>query len=90
MKLSFVIPAYNEEGDLSFVLEEVLKLGAEKGWDYEIIVVNGNSSDATGEIADSYAEKYGNVLTIHRRNGHRGMGLALKEGAKKARGDIII
>lgn len=54
MKLSFVIPAYNEEGLIGKCLESILKQAAERPGEIEIIVVNNASTDRTREIAASF------------------------------------
>ncbi|MDE2079239.1 MAG: glycosyltransferase family 2 protein [Patescibacteria group bacterium] len=56
MKLSFVIPAYNEEGYLSACLKSVQKEITESGVDAEIIVVNNASTDKTAEVARSFKD----------------------------------
>lgn len=79
MKISVVIPAYNEEKCIGRCLQ-ALKEGSEQP--YEIIVSDGMSSDRTVEIA----EKYGAVV-IENRRGHAAGGR--NAGIKKAKGDII-
>ncbi len=54
MRLSFVIPAYNEEAYLPACLESVLAQTKELGDAVEIIVVNNASSDRTREVALGY------------------------------------
>lgn len=54
MDLAFVIPAYNEEALIGPCIESVLKEVRRSGVAAEIVVVNNNSSDNTGEIARSY------------------------------------
>ncbi len=54
MRLSFVIPAYNEERYLPACLESILAQTRDLGEDVEIIVVNNASSDRTREVALSY------------------------------------
>lgn len=90
MKLSFIIPAYNEEENLGSLLVDILRLGVEEKWDYEIIIVDDNSSDDTGKMAVSYTKKYNNIVVVHRKDTNVGIGLALKEGTKMAKGEIII
>ena len=58
--------------------------------DFEIVIVNDNSSDKTGFLADSYSRKYDNVRVVHRSKGTNGMGAALKEGTKIAKGKYIV
>ena len=55
MRLSFVVPAYNEEAYLPACLESVLAQTRELGDAVEIIVVNNASSDRTREVALGYA-----------------------------------
>lgn len=55
MKISFVIPAYNEEDLLAQCLESVLRELARGSYDAEIIVVNNASTDRTKEVAGSFS-----------------------------------
>lgn len=66
--LSIVIPAYNEEDSLEFVLEDTLKDLPKYFRDYEIIVVDDGSTDRTLEIADAYAKKSKYIKVIHQPN----------------------
>jgi len=84
---SIIIPAYNEEENLPFLLDDLLSL---KLKDTEIIIVNDNSKDKTPEIAERYSKKYKNISVINRTKGNNGMGFALVEGTKKAKGEIIV
>ncbi|MCD6403510.1 MAG: glycosyltransferase family 2 protein [Candidatus Aenigmarchaeota archaeon] len=83
IKVSIVIPTLNEEKNLPIVLREIKKFFKErKDYTYEIIVVDGYSTDRTVEIA--------------RRNGckvlfdDKGKGSALRKGMEIAKGDIIV
>jgi len=55
MRLSFVVPAYNEEAYLPACLESILEQTRELGEPVEIIVVNNASTDRTREVALGYA-----------------------------------
>lgn len=94
MKISFIIPFHNEETNCLPVLERVAKFSQKTGLDYEIIPVDDKSTDKTGKIIDKIATKKQRIKPIHRRHiqEERGntMGLALIEGSKKAKGDILI
>ncbi|NPA63094.1 MAG: glycosyltransferase family 2 protein [Methanococci archaeon] len=83
-KVSIVIPAYNEEKAIGKTLE-LIKNTIEniEEYDFEIIVVDNNSSDNTGKIAKSLGAK---VVF----EGNKGYGNAYKRGLKEATGDIII
>ncbi len=54
MQLAFVIPAYNEELLVGKCIESVLAEVKRSGRDIDVVVVNNNSKDRTGEIARSY------------------------------------
>ncbi len=54
MKLSFVIPAHNEEAYLGKCLESVFRAKEGKGYDMEVIVVNNASTDGTRKVAESF------------------------------------
>ena len=89
MNVSIVIPAHNEEGNISELLDSLIKLnGSLKN--FEIIVVDDNSFDKTGLIAYNYSKKYKNIRVVHRSKGVNGMGAALKDGTNAARGKYII
>lgn len=90
MELSIVIPAHNEEGNLELLINDLLKLRSDKNLDCEIVIVDDNSSDNTGKIADEFSKKFTDIMVIHRKKGNNGMGFALIEGTKKARGKNII
>jgi len=84
MKLSIVIPAYNEKATIESIVSRVqaVALGSiEK----EIIVVDDGSSDGTGQVLK---ELRGIRHISHARNG--GKGAALNTGFQSATGDIII
>lgn len=82
--ISVVIPAFNEEQNIGFVLTNVHKILKETNLPYEIIVVNDGSTDRTAEVVKEH-----NVFLVnHRRNS--GKGNALKTGFVMARGKIIV
>lgn len=79
-QVSVVIPAYNEEKLLPVCLQNLRRQGFKGSW--EIIVVNGPSTDNTQKIAESLADK---VIRV----GRPGIGLARKMGCKAAKAPII-
>ncbi len=90
-KISIVVPAHNEEGNLSNLLDELLPV-LEKHLetkDYEIVIVDDNSSDMTPKIIDELAAGNSRIKVVHRRS-TPGFGSAVKEGFTNATGDIII
>tara|TARA_Y100000310_G_scaffold274290_1_gene290198 strand:+ start:1653 stop:2345 length:693 start_codon:yes stop_codon:yes gene_type:complete len=89
MKLSIVMPAYNEEKSIIQILDKVLtvKIPLEK----EIIVVDDGSKDRTVELVQEYKlkKKLGNLsVTVLEKNG--GKGTAVRKGFSLATGDIVL
>ena len=84
MKVSFVIPALNEEGIVGKTIKSIpVDEIEEAGYDLEIIVVNNNSTDNTAQEA-----KDAGATVFLEKN--RGYGNAYIRGFKEATGDIII
>jgi len=85
VKLSVVIPAYNEEENI----ERTLRAIAEelKGMDYELVVVDDASTDATPEILRRLSEEL--PLRYFRNPENRKLGYTLRRGFKEARGELI-
>lgn len=88
MKLSVVIPAHNEEGSVAATVEGVVARLRQEGIDYEVIVVNDNSSDRTKEIVDAIGADDPGVrcLTSHHPPG---FGFAVRSGLEKFEGDAV-
>lgn len=87
--LSLIIPAYNEASNIGPVIRSLFEqFDGERIVDYELIVVNDGSSDATGEVAREFARKNARVIVVdHPVN--RGIGAAIKSGLQVAKGDYI-
>jgi glycosyltransferase involved in cell wall biosynthesis len=84
VKLSIVIPVYNEKNTLTTLLTRVEAVVYVK----EIVLVDDCSTDGTHEIVESYKNKKGYAVVIHPHN--KGKGAALRTGFAQASGDIII
>jgi dolichol-phosphate mannosyltransferase len=81
MKPIVVTPTFNEVHNLSPLTAELFALDLEG---LEVLVVDDDSPDGTGELADELARRYaGRFHVIHRR-GQRGLGLAYREGFRYA------
>ncbi len=88
-ELSIVIPSHNEELNLPSLVESLDSLRKQGLWSCEIVIVNDNSTDGTGKVAEGLSRKYGSLTVVH-RSSNPGMGNALREGTSVARGSIII
>jgi glycosyltransferase involved in cell wall biosynthesis len=89
VKLSVVIPVYNESMLLPVVLERVEAVALPAGLIREIVVVDDCSTDGTREWLEKHAvTRAGLTLCLHERNS--GKGAALRTGFAAATGDIVI
>jgi glycosyltransferase involved in cell wall biosynthesis len=91
MKLSIVIPAFNEGSTIHFILNKIKETALINGIQKEIIVVNDCSSDNTVDAVNKYMESNPsmNVMFLsHEKN--KGKGAALHTGIKNATGDFVI
>ncbi|MEJ2559873.1 MAG: polyprenol monophosphomannose synthase [Anaerolineae bacterium] len=79
MKTAVIIPTYNEHENLTDLIGQILDLGL----DAHVIVVDDNSPDGTGMLADELATQDGHVRVIH-RPGKLGLGTAYIAGFKQA------
>ncbi len=87
--ISAVLPAYNEEENIETAVEKMVRvLESLPMTDYEVIVVNDGSVDATGEISDRLARENPRVRVFHHRP-NRGYAEALKTGFTNARHQLI-
>jgi glycosyltransferase involved in cell wall biosynthesis len=84
MKISIVIPVYNEKNTLRAVLAKVENVALDK----EIILVDDCSTDGSRDILKEYENKSGYLVFHHTRN--MGKGAALRTGFAKASGGAII
>ena len=85
--LSIVIPAFNEEESLGYVLTDTLNYLPKTVGDYEVIVVDDGSTDRTSQIADSFAKKNKHIRVIHQQHG--GFNKAMISGLKAATKDYV-
>lgn len=67
--ITIVIPAYNEEENIEWVLKDTQKNLPKYFKDFEIVIVDDGSTDKTGRIADKLAKNYPTVKVIHQPNG---------------------
>jgi len=85
MKISVVIPAYNEESTIAQVVEEVRKVDLGPGNELEIVVVDDGSRDRTREVLKTLP---GIRAILNEKNA--GKGAAVKTGFREATGDVLV
>lgn len=84
MRFSVIVPCYNVEKYIVQCIESIL---AQTFADYELILVDDGSKDATAGILDEYEKKDSRIRVIHKSNG--GLTSARKAGAELAQGDYV-
>ncbi|MEO5823574.1 MAG: polyprenol monophosphomannose synthase [Vicinamibacteraceae bacterium] len=87
MRLSIVVPTYNERTRLEELVEAVFQVFASHGIDGELVIVDDGSPDGTGDLADELATRH--CIQVVHRAGKLGLGTAVIAGFAVARGAIL-
>jgi glycosyltransferase involved in cell wall biosynthesis len=87
LKISIIIPVYNESTNVSNVIDRVSKAPLSSGLTKEIIVVDDGSTDGTSEILNAVNNT---LVKVHHSMLNFGKGTAIRVGLKYATGDIVI
>jgi glycosyltransferase involved in cell wall biosynthesis len=85
MKLSVIVPVYNEQSTLREIIERVMRVPCAK----QVIVIDDGSTDGTRDVLVQLQEKYPDTMccVLHAQN--RGKGAAIKSGLAEATGEVI-
>ena len=87
LRVSIVLPTYNERGNIEALLRQLLSL--QEQFDLELLVVDDDSTDGTGELVRQLARERPQLRLI-RRIGRSGLASAIKEGLLDATGDVAV
>ncbi|MEB3173076.1 MAG: glycosyltransferase family 2 protein [Cyanobacteriota bacterium] len=87
LRVSIVLPTYNERGNIEPLLAQLLLL--QQHVDLELLVVDDDSSDGTAELVRQLARREPRLRLI-RRVGRSGLASAIKEGLLDATGDVAV
>ena len=91
MKLSIVIPAYNEAKTIHLILNKVLAVVMDNGIDKEIIIVDDASIDETQGAIESFIDQNNDTKIMYFKQPHnKGKGAAIRKGFEEATGDVIV
>ncbi len=91
MKLSIVIPAYNEGNTIHHILNKVKEVVLIQQIEKELIIVNDCSRDHTEESIQTYIQSHPDLnIQYYKHEVNQGKGAALRTGIQKASGDILI
>lgn len=85
--VSIVIPTYNERGNIEKLIPQVFKSCKGLNAAVEVIIVDDNSPDGTGSVAEGLGKKY-NIRVLH-RTGKLGLASAVIKGFLESRSDIV-
>lgn len=86
--INIIIPTYNEKENLPLLVDKIFNTFNEYKLSGEVIVVDDNSPDGTGRIADELSKINNSIKVVHRK-GKEGLSSAVWEGFKHARGEIF-
>ncbi len=91
MKLSIIIPAYNESATIISILDQIKKVALINDITKEVIVVDDCSTDNTMDLIISYIKNNPNIeIYLFRQETNLGKGAALHKGIEQATGDYIL
>ena len=88
VSISVFFPCYNEQDNVTGTVEEALAVLKKLNTDFEVIIINDGSSDATGQIADEIASRDSKVKVVHHHT-NLGYGAALKSGFRAATKKLV-
>ena len=86
--LTFFFPAYNDAGTIASLVIQAVQVASRLTSDFEVLVINDGSKDATGAIVEELMRTYPQVRVIHHAQ-NRGYGGALRTGFASARKPLI-
>lgn len=87
LKISVILPTYNETGNISKLVNLVDKQLS--NYNREILIIDDFSPDGTWRAAEKLKSKYKSLRVIVRKQNH-GLALSIKEGIVKSKGDVLI
>ena len=86
MRISIIIPVFNEHATIAEVLTRVLAVDLDK----QIIVVDDGSTDGTAELLEEWGRNQPDWVTVRRHAKNRGKGRAVRTGLAEVSGECVI
>jgi len=88
-RLSLVLPAFNEEGNIVRAVNDAARAAAALAPAYEVVVVDDGSRDGTAACLEALQHELGGALQVVTHPRNRGYGAALRSGFQAARGELV-
>ena len=89
MKLSIVVPVYNEARTVARLIERVLAVDL-GGTEREIIVVNDGSTDRSHDVLERIAAQRPDLIRVYHHEQNKGKGAAIRTALEHVTGDVVI
>jgi dolichyl-phosphate beta-glucosyltransferase len=90
MKLSIIIPAYNEADRIVHTLGNSLEYLARQPYDTEILVISDGSNDSTGQVVRAVSCPLNVRISFHEYHPNRGKGYAVRYGMLRGKGEVVM
>lgn len=90
MKLSILIPAYNEEKTLKALVEKVLSVEFPQDINLELIIINDGSKDTTSQIAHDLEVQYKGMVFAYDNEKNVGKSQTVRNALLKSSGDLVV
>lgn len=90
MRLSVVIPAYNEEDRIVSTVENTLAYLGSQPFTSEVLVVSDGSTDGTARVVKTFSPPAGVALEVLEYHPNRGKGYAVRYGMRRAKGETVL
>lgn len=89
MRLSVVVPAYNEELRIQRTLERLAEYYDAQEYDFDVAVISDGSTDRTNEIVEEFAKTHPNFILV-KSEPNQGKGAVVRQGMLRAEGDYVL
>ncbi len=86
--LSFLFPCYNEALNIGTMIEQSIAIGDGYGIDYEVVIVDDGSKDATADVVIGWSKKNPRVRLVQHA-GNKGYGAAIRTGLLNVQKDLV-
>ncbi len=90
MKLSIIIPTFNEAKRIGRALQEIKHFVSGRNWECEVILVDDGSKDATCQVFEKECQNFPGFFRLIKNDLNRGKGYSVRRGMMEAKGDFLL